>query len=168
MRVETYKDIEAAKRLITDWFPKQAIFHTNKTGNTKSRWDLLESIFNERRQEQGKAWETAWQEMATSALFLVLAQPSPENTTIRSPFRRRSKEYQKTNPSLWHWLRNAIRKEIERDLLEGITTDAKVNREKKFGRIEPLPEEDSFDDDDSPEVIEIQKKLASSWCETQN
>jgi len=159
MRVETHKDLEAAKRLVTDWFPKQAIFHTNKTGNNKSRWDSLESIFNERRQEQGKDWETAWQEMATSALFLVLTQPRLENTTLRSPFHHRSREYQKSNLSLWHWLRNEIRKEIERDLLEGITTDAKVGREKKYGKIEQLPEEDSFDDD-SPEAIELQRKLA--------
>src|SRR5262249_32718937 len=91
MRVETHKDIEAANRLVTEWFPKHALFHTNKTGNTKSRWDFLESIFNERRQEQNKDWEIAWQEMATSALFLALTQPRPENVTIRSPFHRRSK-----------------------------------------------------------------------------
>jgi hypothetical protein len=159
MRIETHKDMDAAKRLADKWFPRRAIFY-------KTRWADLEPFFREHAREQKQDWETAQREMIVSALFLVLTTPRPENISIvGTPFRHRDKDWQKTHPSLWHWLRNEIRKEIERNLLDGETLDQRMGREKKHGAIQPLPDDD-ISEDDSPEVAELQRQLAKEMMAT--
>jgi hypothetical protein len=131
LRVEEYKDIEAAKRLAAKYFPRKALFQDDRWTGLRPFFlaRILETDETDMVETDKKDWDTVWNEISVSALFLVLTIQRPENATLVGiPFHRRDRDWQKQHTSIWHWLRNELRKEIERDLLYGATSDSSGHR----------------------------------------
>ena len=84
--------LDAARRLTGSLFRRRYVFHPN-------RWALLEDAFNQWRGDRDYA--TAWNDLATPALFVAVGDLDDQLTIAES----------------WQLLRNALRNEIERELI---------------------------------------------------
>ena len=99
-RARTANDTEALARLAGKYFTRGAVFHPN-------RWARLEAHFAERRGDA--SFHQAWQDLAMPALALAVKEV-PGYLPLGQ---------------VYQWLRGHVRTEIECDLLDGRTLDAR-------------------------------------------
>ncbi len=121
LRVEQYGDMDAARRLAAKWFPIKAVFHTD-------RWNIIKPYFYKRTEDRNR--RIAWEELVIPSLFLALGNAKdgdlalvghPKTVRGNSSKLKLGDIRRKGN---YRWLRNEIRVVIERDLLDGFTSDS--------------------------------------------
>jgi hypothetical protein len=157
LRVEQYRDIEAAKRLAAKWFQRNAIFFPD-------RWHKIEPYFRGRLEEdteedRNEGEGTAWENLVISALFLALDNAEGGDLALVGHPKTVRGEHKKLKfgdlrrKGNYRWLRNEIRIEIERDLLAGCTSDSNEFQAVVLNYTEDTPEAEKLDAEAQKELI---------------